>query len=472
MNPILRPYQSDLIDRIFSQWPTHRRILAQLPTGGGKSVIFGAIASHFARNGSRIILIAHREELIAQANSHLSNWCESGIGIIKSGYPETPLFPVQVASVQSLVNRLDRSGHFDLIIIDEAHHTPAASYRAILDNFPNSKILGLTATPVRLDGTGFDDLFDVLECGLGTAELIQSGYLSPFKLYADPNPMIVKGVRSIGGDYSNSQLAKVNNSLKVAGNLVNSYRRYANGLQTVIFAINIEHSESIARTFNLEGIPTAHLDGESDSGHRQRTLERFKEGKIQVLTNVGLFDEGVDIPALKCVMLARPTKSLSRYLQMCGRVLRIAEGKTHGLIIDMTKSWATHGLPDFCRDWKLEGTPSSKQELEIGEDREVKVKVKPDRLIPLTDALPPERELIEITQSAAIDAMWMSELQKLCTIQQARGYRPSWVFFQLKELNPPLEIWQQYAAKMGYERGWAWHTWKNIQVERGQSNVA
>jgi superfamily II DNA or RNA helicase len=157
----------------------------------------------------------------------------------------------QVASVQSLVNRLDRVGHFDLIIIDEAHHTTAASYRAILDNFPTSKILGLTATPVRLDGTGFDDLFDVLECGLDTAELIQAGYLSSFKMYADPNPMIVKGVRSIGGDYSLSQLAKVNDSLEVAGHLVNSYRRYANGLQTVIFAINIEHSESITCTFNL-----------------------------------------------------------------------------------------------------------------------------------------------------------------------------------------------------------------------------
>jgi superfamily II DNA or RNA helicase len=150
-------------------------------------------------------------------------------------------------------------------------------------------------------------------------------------MYADPNPMIVKGVRSIGGDYSLN-----NDSLEVAGHLVNSYRRYANGLQTVIFAINIEHSESIACTFNIEGISTAHLDGESDSGHRKRTLEQFKAGKIQVLTNLGLFDEGVDIPALECVMLARPTKSLSRYLQMCGRVLRISEGKTHGLIIDMT----------------------------------------------------------------------------------------------------------------------------------------
>jgi superfamily II DNA or RNA helicase len=339
MNPILRAYQSDLISRIFYQWQTHRRILAQLPTGGGKSVIFGAIASHFVRAGLRVLLMAHREELIVQAYSHLSHWCECGIGIIKARYPETPLFPVQVASVQSLVNRLERSGHFDLIIIDEAHHTTAASYRAILDNFPNSKILGLTATPVRLDGTGFDDLFDVLECGLGTAELIKACYLSPFKMYADPNPMIVKGVRSTpqsgryanGGDYSLSQLAKVNDSLEVAGHLVNSYRRYANGLQTVIFAINIEHSESIACTFNIEGISTAHLDGESDSGHRKRTLERFKAGKIQVLTNVGLFDEGVDIPALECVMLARLTKSLSRYLQMCGRVLRIAEGKTHGV---------------------------------------------------------------------------------------------------------------------------------------------
>lgn len=459
MNPILRPYQSDLISRIFYQWQTHRRILAQLPTGGGKSVIFGAIASQFVRAGLRVLLIAHREELILQAHSHLSHWCECGIGIIKAGYPETPLFPVQVASVQSLVNRLDRVGHFDLIIIDEAHHTTAVSYRTILDNFPNAKILGLTATPVRLDGTGFDDLFDVLECGLGTAELIQTSYLSPFKMYADPNPMIVKGVRSIGGDYSLSQLAKVNDSLEVAGHLVNSYRRYAKGLQTVIFAINIEHSESIACTFNLEGIPTAHLDGESDSAHRKRTLERFKAGKIQVLTNVGLFDEGVDIPTLECLMLARPTKSLSRYLQMCGRVLRIAEGKTHGLIIDMTKSWATHGLPDFPRKWQLEGMPPSQQELEVDDDLEVKVKVKPERLIPLADALPLDRELMEVTGEGAWDIIYAD----LVVHATEKGYKAAWIRFRLEELKPPLTIWTKYAQMMKYKPGWAFYRWQEQQ---------
>lgn len=276
-------------------------------------------------------------------------------------------------------------------------------------------------------------------------------------MYADPNPMIVKGVRSIGGDYSLSQLAQVNNSLEVAGHLVNSYRRYANGLQTVIFAINIEHSESIACTFNLEGIATAHLDGESDSAHRKMTLERFKAGKIQVLTNVGLFDEGVDIPALECVMLARPTKSLSRYLQMCGRVLRIAEGKTHGLIIDMTKSWATHSLPDFPREWQLEGMPTSKQELEVDDDRQVKVK--PDRLIPLADALPPDRELIEVTGEGAWDNIYAD----LVAYAGEKGYKAAWIRFRLEELKPPLTVWTKYAQMMKYKPGWAFYRWQEQQ---------
>lgn len=292
MNPILRPYQSDLISRVFYQWQTHRRILAQLPTGGGKSVIFGAIASHFAHQGLRILLMAHREELIIQAHSHLSHWCNCEIGIIKAGYPEMPLFPVQVASVQSLVNRLDRVGHFDLIIIDE----------------------------------------------------------------------------------------------------------------------------------------------------------------------------GVDIPALECVMLARPTKSLSRYLQMCGRVLRIAEVKTHGLIIDMTKSWATHGLPDFPRKkWQLEGIPPSKQELEVDDDREVKVKVKPDRLIPLADALPPDRELIEITGEGA----WDNIYSDLVAYAIEKGYKAAWIRFRLEELKPPLTIWTKYAQMMKYKPGWAFYRWQ--EQKRGMA---
>ena len=193
--PQLRPYQQNLISRIFYQFQSHRRVMAQAPTGSGKSVIFGAIASHFAAKGCRVLCLAHREELIIQGASHLQNWTPYPVGIIKVGFPFEPLFPVQFASIQTIINRLDLVGDYDLIVVDEAHHATSETYVTILDRYPNAKILGLTATPIRSDGKGFDRLFDCLECGVTTAELIESGYLSPYRLFADPRSMNTQGVR-------------------------------------------------------------------------------------------------------------------------------------------------------------------------------------------------------------------------------------------------------------------------------------
>lgn len=334
----LRDYQQALVQGVYHQWTQHQRVMAQLPTGGGKTIIFAAIASEFITRGERVLVLAHREELINQAAVKLETVTRSPVGIIKAGYKPNPLFPVQVASVQSMVNRLNHFEDFGLVVIDEAHHSTAETYRKILGAYPGAYQLGVTATPIRTDKSGFRDLFDSLVTGPTVKELIEWGHLSKFKLMADPKPMTTKGVRTAQGDYSASDLAEANPVIELSGNLINSYRQYANGKRCVVFAVNVEHSQAIATRYNQSGITAYHLDGNTPSEERREVLEKFRQGEIKVISNCQLFDEGLDIPALEAVQIAKPTKSLSRWLQMVGRSLRPAEGKDYAVSLTTPKT--------------------------------------------------------------------------------------------------------------------------------------
>ena len=469
----LRPYQSDLIRNLSAQWTHHDRVMAQLPTGGGKSVIFGAVAKEAIDNGKRILLLAHRQELITQAAGHLAHWCGdsstlagiagANIGIVKSGYQLTPQAPIQVASVQSLGGRRSKLGHFDLVVIDESHHATCESYRAALDSCPGARVLGLTATPVRLDGSGFDDLFGSLVVGPSTAELIESGYLSKFKYYADPNPMTTKGVKQTCGDFSASSLAAANDSIELSGNLIASYRRYADGLRCVVFAINCQHSRDIAAAYNQAGIAAAHLDAETPAEVRATTLEAFKAGQIKVLCNVGLIDEGVDIPALEVVQIAKPTKSLSRFLQICGRVLRTAEGKEFAIIIDHTTNWVTHGLPDRPRQWTLQGLGNDGTKPKLERNRETG-EIQEQEPVPV---ILPDVEFVDLMSDhqRAEAAYWEYELDRLKLTVVQKDFKKTWIAFRLSELKPPLIVWQKAGEWLGYQKGWAWHKYQESKKE-------
>jgi superfamily II DNA or RNA helicase len=296
-----------------------------------------------------------------------------------------------------------------LVIVDEAHHSTAKTYRRILEAFPESLILGVTATPCRLDGGGFRGLFDELICGVTVKQLIGMGSLSPYKYFVPDRVMSIEGVRKKAGDYRTSDLAAANDADSVAADCVKSYRDYLEGKQAVIFAINIEQSHAIACSFQTNGISSAHLDGASDHHTRSLTMEAFREGKIQVLTNCALFDEGLDIPALDGVILARPTASLGRYLQMVGRALRPAPNKEHARIIDLAGNWSRHGLPCDEREWSLDGVktkPRGKarqlQRKEDGQIEEITIDLTPSNI-----------QLTEITQSLDLDRIWQKVLNLL-----------------------------------------------------------
>ena len=309
----LRSYQIELIQKVYAHWSNgKKKILLQLPTGGGKTCIFGAIAKEFARRNEKVLVLAHREELILQAANKVGAIADCPIGIVKAGYKLNLDAPLQVASVQTLVNRLPLLEDVGLVVIDEAHHATANTYRKILEAYPDAYQLGVTATPIRLDGTGFEDLFDELVTGVSVNQLIDDGYLSKFKLFAAPNPMTTNGIKNISGDFCTSELAKANDVVNLSGNLLRSYQTYALGKQCVVFAINVSHSRAIADRYNQAGIPAIHLDGKTPALQRQEALNRFKEREIKILTNCALFDEGLDIPALEAVQIAKPTQSLSR----------------------------------------------------------------------------------------------------------------------------------------------------------------
>ena len=444
----LRDYQQALIQGVYEQWTQHQRVMAQLPTGGGKTIIFAAIASEFVTRGERVLVLAHREELITQAAVKLETVTRSPVGIIKAGYKPNPLFPVQVASVQSMVNRLNSFEDFGLLVIDEAHHSTAETYRKILAAYPGAYQLGVTATPCRTDKSGFNDLFDALVIGPTVKELIDLGHLSKFKLMADPNPMKTKGVRTTQGDYSASDLAKANDVIELSGNLINSYRQHANGKRCVVFSINVEHSQAIAARYNQAGISAYHLDGNTPSEERRETLEKFRQGELKVISNCQLFDEGLDIPSLEAVQIAKPTKSLSRWLQMVGRALRPAPGKDYAIIIDHTKNWAIHGLPTRPRLWTLDGV----------EDVETKQTRKPSgevvEIAAAVEVMETESQLEAIEENYQDE--WNLVFSDLLRRQESYGYKPGWVYHQLLRIKPPLHIWQEYAALRGYKPGWAW----------------
>lgn len=480
----VRNYQKELIEQILTQWASYKRVLLQVPTGGGKTIIFATIARELALRHYPVLVLVHREELLLQAVEKLSAIIGIPVGIIKHGYKPNYEALIQVATVQSLVKRLNlfKEVKFSLIIIDEAHHSTASTYRSILETYSEAYQLGVTATPIRLDGTGFRDLFEVLVTGPTTKELIKLGHLSKFKLFADPNPMKTKGVRTVSGDYSSSGIAKVNDIIELSGNLLKSYQEHADGKRCVVFAINVEHSVEIAARYNQAGIKAAHLDGKSSPIYRAEILQQFKKGEIKVITNCQLFDEGLDIPALEAIQIAKPTKSLTRWLQMVGRALRPAENKEYAVILDHTKNWAIHGLPTKERIWSLDGVEEVVEvtaELTSNSDAEFKQEEIQENNIELTEineetlkdfnnvanqhfpSSPfPETRNVNKTQNQETPSTleeWFEIYDYLVSYQQTNDYRMGWLYYKLEELQPPLQIWQQYGILQEYKPKWCYH---------------
>lgn len=336
-------------------------MLICLPTGGGKTVIFSHISSLGVKRQRRVLVMMHRTELIHQAASKMRTY---GMvpDIIQGNSEWYDITGCYVASVQTLSRR--DFPEVDLLIIDEAHHATAASYRKIIEEQirRGGKVLGVTATPVRTNGEGFQDLFEDLVLGPSMSELIAGGYLVPTKVYAAPlGPDSLRSIKKTGGDYNNKQLAEAVSQTIIKGALVEHWKKYAAGKKTVLFAVNVELSRRYVEEYRAAGVPAAHVDGETPADEREEIFRKFRSGEVLVLSNVSIATEGVDIPDCEVVQLARPTQSLSLYLQCVGRGLRPAPGKTHAIVLDHADCTLTHGFAEMDRIWSLHGMPKEER---------------------------------------------------------------------------------------------------------------
>jgi DNA repair protein RadD len=355
----LRDYQQKGVDAIRNSYLNGKRApLFVLPTGGGKTVVFCHIADTTSRRKKRVLILVHRIELLRQTSGKLY---ENGIdhGLINAKFTPSVMAPIQVASVQTLAPRI-RKGKarvdYDLVIIDEAHHAAATTWKTILNALPSTcKIMGVTATPIRSDGSGLDDIFDDLIVGPSVKFLTDRGNLVPSKVYAPAEKLDLSAVKIKNGDYDPNDLESIIDNTMITGNAVDYYRRLCAHKPAIVFCVSVAHAEHVAEQFRAAGFRSQSVDGSMEDAQRRGILNGLANGNVEVVTSCDIISEGTDIPAVMCAILLRPTQSLGLFLQQVGRALRPAPGKTHAIILDHVGNCLTHGLPDDDREWTLEG---------------------------------------------------------------------------------------------------------------------
>ena len=364
----LRDYQQLAKEKIFSKWNCVDNILYQMPTGTGKTRLFTSIIRDINVWGLRhninyrILIIAHRSELIEQSSRSLDKYhIKHGVlaGTMKDKRDLTQA--IQVASIQTIIHPSNRclieGLQFDFIIIDEAHHAVANSYQKLWKFCPNSKKLGVTATPWRMNNSGFTQLFDAYIPSMSIKEFIQKGWLAAYQYYSIPSDSeIIKSIESIRdfdieGDYKSSVLTQVFDTSKIRAQLYNSYAKNALGKKGIIYSISREHSEHICSQYRSHNIAIENIDSETPAKTRENIIKAFKNGEIDIIVNVDIFSEGFDCPDIEFIQLARPTKSLVKYIQQVGRGLR-KNGNKRCVILDNVGMYSRFGLPDEERDWE------------------------------------------------------------------------------------------------------------------------
>lgn len=451
---LLRSYQSIDIVRLRRAYAAGAsRLCYVLPTGGGKTIAFVFVVASAMQRGRRVLILGHRQEIIDQISSAL---VDMGVqhGIIAPNYPAT-IWPVQVASVAAFVRRLDPAAPppFDLIVIDEAHHATASSWRTILAAYPNAKVLGVTATPARLDGTGLDDIFDRMIVGPDVSTLTRGGYLAPATFFTPLRLPNLSQVRSRAGDYALDQLSAKMSDRSLIERMVADYKERCAGLPAVVFGVDRSHSEKIARAFQEAGFRAAYVDGDTGRDRRRELIAALGTGELDVLCNCGLISEGVDVPAIGAAILMRPTKSLSLYLQQVGRVLRPAPGKTRAIVLDHAGNCLRHGLPETPRQWALIAEKSKRKERHHLVRCSACGAVSSPGPFCTNCGAPPRPEA-----SSALE-LWVELTKTPGLAGELRGmsYQQLLTFADTPEKARVVEFVR------GFKRGWAWHRARELK---------
>ena len=412
----LREYQMDAVTQIEQAWLNGvRSVCCQGATGSGKTKVLRAIIANHAFSKKLIYIIAHRRNLVHQLSDESING-NIRHGIIASGFPIIN-YRVQVCSLQTLIRRLDKLPEAELIIIDEAHHVKSNSYLKIIEKWKSSLILGVTATPRRLDGKPLSDIFQKLIIGPDMRKLIDEGYLSDYNYYA-PDVVSMEGVHKQAGEYKTSEVLERIDNKYIIGSAVDHYRKYADHQPAICSCASIAHAEHMATEFKAAGYKALAVHSKLDQKIISDGIQGLKDGSLEILTQCELLGEGIDIPGATALIGLRPTMSETIFLQHIGRVLRKNGNKNKAIILDHVGNWERHGLPDDERFWSLDGK-SDKGTLEYKRCpdciRPVKKQAKQcpycgyiwhteqqNPKIPETK----EGELIEITKKVKISISW------------------------------------------------------------------
>ena len=356
----LRPYQQQLVTDIRLQYQLgHRSVLAVLPTGGGKTVCFSYIAQAAARKGNRVCILVHRAELLDQASRSLSGM-DVPHGIIAANRGMDLSHAVQVASVQTVARRLHLlpRDFFQLIVVDEAHHTSAGTWDKTIQHFHAAKLLGVTATPIRGDGRGLGGHYQVMVEGPTAQQLTDDGYLAPAKVLAPPG-FDSAGLRKRMGDFDTKDAEQRVGT--IMGDCVGHYRKHLSGQTAIAFCCSVAHAEATARLFQSAGIAAASIDGTMSSERRRDLLSELGTGRLHVLTSCALIGEGVDVPSVGGCILLRPTASVGLHLQMIGRCLRPQDSK-RAVVLDHVGNTLRLGHHLEPREWSLDGIKKQTRE--------------------------------------------------------------------------------------------------------------
>jgi superfamily II DNA or RNA helicase len=459
----LRDYQQKAVHDIRESFlKKSRSPLLVLPTGGGKTVVFSYIAATTAARGKRVLILVHRIELLRQTSEALR---KSGVrhGLVNPKFTPDLSAPVQVASVQTIIKRLHLFKSFDLIVVDEAHHALATTWKRIIDHYSMARVLGVTATPCRADGTGLGieagGVFDDIIIGPQVSDLIAKGFLVKPVIYAPAERLDLSGLRTKMGDYDNAQLENLMDKPTITGDAVSHYKKLCDGVPAVAFCVSVRHAQHVAEEFRRAGYRAYHADGSLDDDVRKRILNGLGNGTVDVVTSCDLISEGTDIPAIGAAILLRPTQSLGLYLQQVGRALRPCAGKERAVILDHVGNVLTHGLPDEIREWSLEGEQRKNKKKE---DKEKAIQVKqcekcyaihePAPICPVCGHIyevkenAPQQVDGELRELSADDRL---RLKKAKITEQARAQS--------------LEELERIASQRGYKPGWAKHIWASRQ---------
>lgn len=441
----LRPYQIDLENGVRQAYREgYRSPCIVLPCGGGKSVIIADIAKQTTTKGNRVLFLVHRRELCDQIRNTFTRW---GVNMRLC----------DIMMVQTAARRLGKIPEPKLIITDENHHCLANTYRKIYDYFSECRRVGVTATPVRLNGDGLGDVNDKLIIGVSAKWLIANNCLAPYDYYA-PSIVDLSGAKISRGEFDTSSVEKLVLKKAVFGDVVSYYRKLADGKQAICYCTSIRHSIEMAAAFCSAGIEAEHIDGSTPKAERDEIVRKFKNGAIDILCNVDLISEGFDVPDCECAILLRPTQSLMLYIQQAMRCMRYRPGK-RAIIIDHVGNYARHGLPDDDREWTL-AKKDKTQRAEKSEPDENAVTQCPTcfltfhtrdefgeivRVCPYCGAEIPVKERKEIEQKEAklekiegfcidySDPDSCKSYNELLLYAKKHGYKPGWAYYQARK---------------------------------------